>query len=64
MTDKNPLDEYKGLDPETIKQMKQRQIDDIKNLLKFYEGIPNSNDHLDTYLAELKNKLKQLENES
>ena len=54
------FDEYKGLDPEDVKQIKQRQVDDIVALLKFYEGIPNSNRHLDVYLLELKTKLKEL----
>ena len=40
-----------------------RLIEDIKNLIKFYEGIPQRTPQLDLYIKKLHQKLDELTNE-
>jgi len=42
----------------------EKLIIDIKNLIKFYEGIGQSNPQLDTYIKKLYKQLGELENKN
>lgn len=42
----------------------EKLILDIKNLIKFYEGIGQSNPQLDTYIKKLYKQLEELENKN
>ena len=41
----------------------ESQIQDIKNLIKFYEGLGESNPHLNVYVNKLHEQLNKLINE-
>jgi hypothetical protein len=42
----------------------EKLIIDIKNLIKFYEGIGQSNPQLDTYIKKLYKQLEELQNKN
>ena len=51
------------LKSDTQMNSNEKLIEDIKNLIKFYEGIGQSNPQLNTYIAKLYQELDKLTQE-